>query len=285
MEDGLLSIGEMALLCNVTKRTLRYYDIIDLIKPAFTNPESGYRFYEPYQVARVSLVNQMKELGVSLEDVGKCMTEKGAEISIKEFLCIIGDREKEILEEMKALKKHIETIEEYKIEYSNIQSLWSSFENEVHIVHIDKRYLISKRFEGKLDKQMFGRTFSEIGSALYRSNQDKCQLLPKIGGYFCRGRNQENTINEIGFFTDQSIILEPYQHTAIEDGFYATYRYVGEYSKIDAQYERLHQYLKGLGYSIMNYCVELYQVSVNTTLKDSEFITDLQIPIRIKNNS
>jgi len=281
MKEGLLSIGEMALICMVSKRTLRYYDIIDLIKPAYTNTDNGYRFYEPYQVARVSLVKQMQELGVSLEDTSKCMKEKGAEVNIDEFLNIIGEREKEILEEMKALEKHRNTIQEYKIEYENVKELFTDFEDEVLIVHIGKRYLTNKRFEGKLNKQMFDKTFAEIGSALYRIGQDKCQMLPLIGGCFWGGRNHEYSINDIGFITDKVIKIEPYHLTEIDEGFYATYRYVGEYSQIDKQYEKLRQYLKGLGYNFKDYCVEIYHISVNITLKDNDFITDLQIPIQL----
>ena len=38
----LYTIKEMAELAGVSARTLRYYDTIDLLKPAYTN-EAGYR--------------------------------------------------------------------------------------------------------------------------------------------------------------------------------------------------------------------------------------------------
>ncbi len=46
MKMNKLSIGEMSELNNVSIQTLRYYDNLDLIKPLFTDPESGYRYYD-----------------------------------------------------------------------------------------------------------------------------------------------------------------------------------------------------------------------------------------------
>lgn len=41
----MYTIKEMAEMAGVSARTLRYYDTIGLLKPAFTN-EAGYRFME-----------------------------------------------------------------------------------------------------------------------------------------------------------------------------------------------------------------------------------------------
>ena len=45
----MYTIKEMAEMAGVSARTLRYYDTIGLLKPAFTN-EAGYRFYGEQEV-------------------------------------------------------------------------------------------------------------------------------------------------------------------------------------------------------------------------------------------
>ncbi len=284
MNNGLLTIGEMSKICNLSKRTLRYYDVIGLIKPAYTNKENGYRFYEPYQVGRIYMVRQMQELGISLEDVSSCVKEKGAKISIKDFFVLINRRKIEIQEEMKALEKQKNEIGTYISQYDRIEEQLNHVDEEVHIKFFDRRYLISKRFVGKLNNQMFGRTYAEIGCILQKSDQSRCELLPQIGGYFYGERNNESCINDIGFFVDKKTKLDSFQQTEIEEGYYAIYRYVGEYKQIDKQYEILRKYLTGLNYSIKDFCLELYQLSVNITLNEREYITELQIPIILNNN-
>ena len=41
----MLSIGEFSKICQVSAKTLRYYDEIGLLRPEEINPENGYRYY------------------------------------------------------------------------------------------------------------------------------------------------------------------------------------------------------------------------------------------------
>lgn len=40
----LLSIGEISKICQVSVKTLRHYDRIDLVKPVYVNPVNQYRY-------------------------------------------------------------------------------------------------------------------------------------------------------------------------------------------------------------------------------------------------
>lgn len=48
-----LKIGEFSKLTQVSIRMLRYYDENDLLKPAQTDPFSGYRLYSVEQIPRL----------------------------------------------------------------------------------------------------------------------------------------------------------------------------------------------------------------------------------------
>ncbi|MFP3361328.1 MerR family transcriptional regulator, partial [Planococcus sp. SIMBA_143] len=62
MEYTVKKLGEIA---GVSTRTLRYYDEIELLKPARTN-SSGYRIYGQKEVDRLQQILFYKELGVGL---------------------------------------------------------------------------------------------------------------------------------------------------------------------------------------------------------------------------
>ncbi|HTU76606.1 MAG TPA: MerR family transcriptional regulator [Trebonia sp.] len=62
----MFSIGEFAQLGGVSIRTLRHYDEIGLLRPAFVNPETGYRGYQAVQLRQLNRVIALKELGLSL---------------------------------------------------------------------------------------------------------------------------------------------------------------------------------------------------------------------------
>lgn len=62
------TVQKLSELAGVSKRTLRYYDQIGLLKPARIN-ESGYRLYGRAEVDRLQQILFYRELGVSLEKI------------------------------------------------------------------------------------------------------------------------------------------------------------------------------------------------------------------------
>ncbi|MEU1669736.1 MerR family transcriptional regulator [Streptomyces sparsogenes] len=65
----MFTIGEFAKHGRVSVRMLRHYDAIGLLRPAHTDPASGYRHYEAGQLARLNRVIALKDLGFSLQQV------------------------------------------------------------------------------------------------------------------------------------------------------------------------------------------------------------------------
>lgn len=62
------TIGQLATLSNVTTRTLRYYDQIELLKPNHIN-DSGYRIYTSEEVDKLQQIVFFRELDVSIMDI------------------------------------------------------------------------------------------------------------------------------------------------------------------------------------------------------------------------
>src|SRR5262245_56027704 len=68
----LLSIGAFARATRVAPKARRLptalgrYDALGLFPPAFVDPASGYRFYDPAQLERARLVAWLRRLGMPL---------------------------------------------------------------------------------------------------------------------------------------------------------------------------------------------------------------------------
>jgi DNA-binding transcriptional MerR regulator len=48
---------------------LQYYDEIGLLKPAYTDPQTGYRYYSAKQLPRLNRILALKDLGLSLDHI------------------------------------------------------------------------------------------------------------------------------------------------------------------------------------------------------------------------
>ena len=65
----MLKIGDFSKRVESSIRTLRYYDDIDLFKPMEVDVFTGYRYYTEEQIDDFNLINELKEVGFSLEEI------------------------------------------------------------------------------------------------------------------------------------------------------------------------------------------------------------------------
>ncbi|WP_424969347.1 MerR family transcriptional regulator [Dinoroseobacter sp. S76] len=66
MAEDTLSFKDMCAAFDVTPRTLRYYEYIELLSPI---REGRSRFYTPREVARMKLIMRGRRFGFSLEEI------------------------------------------------------------------------------------------------------------------------------------------------------------------------------------------------------------------------
>jgi PPM family protein phosphatase len=63
---GLLPIGAFARATRLSPKALRLYDELGLLPPAYVDPDTGYRFYDPAQLEQARLVAWLRRLGMPL---------------------------------------------------------------------------------------------------------------------------------------------------------------------------------------------------------------------------
>ena len=65
----LLKIGTFSEKTGVSIRTLRYYDEIDLFKPMEIDLFTGYRYYTEEQLYDLEIINKLKAVGFTLDEI------------------------------------------------------------------------------------------------------------------------------------------------------------------------------------------------------------------------
>jgi MerR family transcriptional regulator, copper efflux regulator len=68
--DQYMRIGDLAELAGVTQRTVRYYESIGLLAPG-KREGHGHHYYTEDTLARLRKIDQLKRLGLSLEEIGE----------------------------------------------------------------------------------------------------------------------------------------------------------------------------------------------------------------------
>ncbi|SOC41916.1 MerR family transcriptional regulator [Ureibacillus acetophenoni] len=167
------TISKLAKLANVSARTLRYYDEINLLKPARIN-SSGYRIYGQIEVDRLQQILFFRELDVELDTIISIMNNP-------EF------------DKTKALQTHLSKLEEKK---SRLEKLISTVENT--IAHEKGEILMSneQKFEAFKDKliseneekygeeirEKYGEKTVEESNKIFKNmSQEKYDVMVKLG--------------------------------------------------------------------------------------------------------
>lgn len=150
------SIGELAKLAGISTRTLRHYDAIDLLKPAYVE-ENGYRVYSEDEVKMLQQIMFYREFGITLEEIH-------AIVNSSEF-----DR-------LKALETHYQHL---KSEKERISQLMNTVENTIKIYKEDLT-MSKKEFEGfkkqqiKANEEKYGEEIREkYGDDVINSSNKK----------------------------------------------------------------------------------------------------------------
>ena len=105
--DDLFSIGELSRCQNISKQTLIYYDKIGLFKPAWVDPQNGYRYYSARQIDYLDTILIMKKIGFSLKEIQELMEHYTLESSLLALRRQAAAVERQI-EELRLLKSRIE---------------------------------------------------------------------------------------------------------------------------------------------------------------------------------
>lgn len=250
--NDYLTIGDFAKLRNVDRKSLRYYERIGALIPAYTDPQTKYRYYTLEQLADLDTILLCLELGISLKDAASYKNQNGT----LDILKLFQDGKEKINE--KFLRLHI-TMKQLESSLSSIQEN-KPFEKKADSYErrIGKRYVLRKRFT-RFDDELFFRqeatalfidaqssglvpifnfpvglmverhpdgldTFITLELLPYETNRSDVYVLPE-GTYRCRQEDSANLYNpttccldifadhpEIDMVTIANMTLERYEN-------------------------------------------------------------------------
>lgn len=114
-EDGMMHIGELAERTELSLRTIRHYDQIDLLTPSGRS-DGGFRLYTEDDCSRLMLIRRMKPLGYSLEQMGDLLRALGnsrgegdadGEVAMADFLADARERRAKLAQQLDAADEFI----------------------------------------------------------------------------------------------------------------------------------------------------------------------------------
>lgn len=114
MADDRLSFKQMCAQFDVTPRTLRYYEYIELLKP---DREGRARFYSPRDRARMKLILRGRKFGFQLEDIRQWLLiyeNEGTEAQMRAWIKLADGQLKELAEQRAQLDEAMDELQDLR---------------------------------------------------------------------------------------------------------------------------------------------------------------------------
>lgn len=115
-----ISIGTLSKLTGVHIKSLRYYDEIGILRPAYVDPNTRYRYYDQRQMVLVDSIQMCVELDIPLKKLPAFLSEDKKEINLYKLLKY-GSRIAD--EKILAIKEKQSTLVDFKKELERTDTL------------------------------------------------------------------------------------------------------------------------------------------------------------------
>lgn len=160
----MFRIGEFAQIGQVSSRQLRHYDQLGLLRPGHTDPNTSYRYYSIRQLPRLNGILALKELGLTLEQIGPLLENK---ISPKELRGMLAMKRAQVEQSLRAEETRLRHIES-RIAEIDRQGRIEGFDVIVKSVAAVPFLSVRRSFESMDEVVPMVRTIAEEGARQVR---------------------------------------------------------------------------------------------------------------------
>lgn len=274
----MLSIGEFSKVCEVSTKTLRYYDEIGLISPSEVNPENGYRYYSIEQLETMLFINRLKLYQFSLEEIKTIIhMEKD---TLDEALYFELDKKKmEFKHRVQMFRKIITQLENDMTALKQGKSILSYLDDfEIQLVEIPVMYLVSIR--KMIHKFEFAAQYHACYEELFRKirHRNLTAAAPPMVLY------HSNEFTQYGLDTEFAVPVQEYA-TGTRDfvpGLCLKTILYGSYTALSSVYAKQCKWAEKNGYENNGPLYEIYVTDPSQVTSENELVTEIYYPVKIR---
>jgi len=200
MNSARFKIGDFSQLGQVSVRTLRLYDELDLIKPAETDKWTGYRYYTLDQLPRLNRILALKDLGLSLEQIAHLLKN---DLPVGQMQSMLLKKQSELEQELAATQSQMQRV---RARLHQIESEDAPPRYEVVLKAVSGLTIASVRVIVPHVKNMEELRFIQL-NALYASlaEHQVPALDPEVFIYHLPGYTDENIDMEVATSVEPNV--------------------------------------------------------------------------------
>lgn len=275
----MLKIGEFSNIARVSTVLLRHYDDIGLLKPIYTDPDNGYRYYSVEQLPRLNSILALKDLGLSLEQIAQFLDDN---ISIDQIQGMLKLRQAQIEQDLEAEQKRLRRVQ---ARLKQIRQEGTLSEHNVVLKSAPSQHYLSIR-ERKPSERKGGNLYWEILNAAQEHHINDINYCMAIF------HNPTFTLEELDWELGFLVELPHSRSIPLSHGRQLTSRQLdpieqmatvvhhGPWAEMHLAFGAIGAWIEVNRYHIDGNARELY-LNLKPPEDDTDFMVEVQIPVSI----
>lgn len=271
-KQELFLIGEVSRLFHISIGILRHYDKIGLLKPEYTDSDTGYRYYSTRQFECLNTIRYLRALDMPLEKIAEFLQNRDVD-RIQELL-------REQKQEISRRRMELQMMEK-KIDH-RLSQIADALSSEMEMITI--KDLPARRI-AMMKAQVNPKNYLDLENSirqLEEREEHSVTFLGKVGV----GISEERLVH--GEYKPYDLVFlildeeDQFQGTTIQipPETCMTLRFAGGHEQAAIYYEKMESYRREHGYEIQGFSKEITMIDNGLTNDVGKFVTEIQIPVR-----
>lgn len=269
----MLRIGEFSKMGMTTVKTLRHYDEIGLLEPRSVDPLTGYRLYDASQLSDLHLIQSLRQAGLPLGEVAAVVSGGDAEAALERHVLRLQE---EIAARQEALAHARFLLDKSKED--------EAMSYNATVKHIPEQAIYCKEFFMPTFADYFTE-FPALGQKLREKYPDLKLATPEYCYIVNLDAEWRETDNRILFCEAVTELKEDFDGIRFEVApalDVVSVMHKGAYEEMGAAFAYAVEWIEKNGYEIAGEPRSSYIDGIWNKDDVSEWLTEVQIPVRKK---
>ncbi len=264
-------IGEISKIYGIGRDSLMYYEKMGILKPF--RDKNGYRMYSMNDIWKLNLIKELRNFDFSIEKIKNYIdirTVQSTKEMLNEEMYLIETKIEELINLKKNILKRLDNIE-YATTNGSIYTIEIVFMKERKAIKLngditrdEEVDFLVKKLQKKYEDKFYLLGNNHIG-AIYSLDKINSNVFNEYKSVFCLLENND---------TNYDLILK--------EGDYVTFSYKGSYGNNKEFIPKILNFIEKNNYKILGDPIEIYKIDIHETGVVNEFITEIQIPVIIR---
>lgn len=269
----MLQIGMFSKLGKTTIKTLRHYDDVGLLKPSRIDPYTGYRYYTASQLTELHKIVALRQMGFTIAEILTMQSGRSMDM-------LLAKRKTELEEQQQDIQDKL-----FRLQYFILQRKEEHMKNYQAVVKQIPSYTVFSYRTVIPNYAALNDLACKLQEILARTNPTLTCVQPDYCfNIYHDGEHREKDV-DVEFcqaVTSAGKNAEGIVFKTLPEITVASTIHKGPYEDLGPAYAFIFEWIEKNGYETVGLPRESYIQGIWNGLAPSEWMTELQIPVKKK---